>query len=113
MQLRGETPSGDFHTVDERDWRPVIDGDRALCYNEVPTKVNWHYLRWLVDVGGGRSVELQVNDHVMDLRDVEVPTYPEHYEGLRGLFNLLLDVQSTRAVRNLLFVDSALVSVGW
>ncbi|MFB4284293.1 DUF6772 family protein [Nonomuraea sp. MTCD27] len=113
MQLDGEIPSGDFHTLHEDDWAPVPGGDVDLCLNEVPTKVNWHYLRWLVDVEAGRNVELQVNDTVMDLRDVEVPVYPHPYNGLRGLFNILLDVQTHRDVRNYLFVDSCLISADW
>ncbi len=51
MQLDGHIPeNGDFHTLTEDDWVPVPDGKGDLCFNEVPTKVNWHYLRWLVDV---------------------------------------------------------------
>ncbi|MEN3615380.1 DUF6772 family protein [Plantactinospora sp. ZYX-F-223] len=113
MQLTGQVPAGDFHTVGEDDWEPVPGGGGALCLNEVPTKINWHYLRWTVDTAAGRSVELQVNDRVMDLRDIPVPVYPHPYTGLRGLFNLLLDVRTNTNVRNFLFVDSCLISVDW
>lgn len=113
MQLKGEIPAGDFHTVTDDDWQPVPGGRGELCFNEVPTKVNWHYLRWLVDVGSNASVELQVNDKVMRLEDIPVPVYPHPYDGLRGLFNLLLDVRTNTNVRNSLYVDSSVVSVDW
>ena len=37
--------------------------------NEVPTKVNWHYLRWVIDTEARRNVELQLNDQIMDWTD--------------------------------------------
>ncbi len=39
--------------------------------------MNWHYLRWLVDTEKRSNVELQVNDRVMDMRDVPVPPYED------------------------------------
>ncbi|PZF82183.1 DUF6772 family protein [Jiangella anatolica] len=113
MQLVGQVPNGDFHTLSDDDWQPVPGGQGPLCFNEVPTKVNWHYLRWQVDTKAGRNVELQVNDRVMDLRDIDVPVYPHPYTGLRGLFNLLLDVRTHRDVRNFLFLDSCVISADW
>ncbi len=50
---------------------------------------------------------------VMKLGDIDVPVYPHNYTGLRGLFNILLDVGTNRPVRNYLFVDSCVVSADW
>lgn len=113
MQLSGAQPAGDFHTISDDDWSALPGGDGQLCFNEVPTKVNWHYLRWLVDIGARRTVELQINDKTMELSDIPVPVYPEKYTGLRGLLNILLDVRTNTSVRNFLFVDSCLISVDW
>jgi len=103
----------DYHVVDPKDWKEVPNGYQRFCYNEVPTKVNWHYVRWLFDTTKRRSVELQVNDLVMDLREVPVPVYDHPYEGLKNLLNFCIDVRTHRPVRNFLFLDSILVSVDW
>ena len=102
-----------MHTVSENDWAEVPGGQQELCYNEVPTKVNWHYLRWLFDTDAWKGIELQVNDRIFDLRELPVVSFPERYHGLTNLLNFVLDVRTHRAIRNLLFVDSALISVAW
>ncbi|MDA8219879.1 MAG: hypothetical protein M0Z94_19945 [Dehalococcoidales bacterium] len=114
MQLAnpGYTPV-DFHVQKPEDWAEVPGGRQPLCYNEVPTKVNWHYLRWCFDTRERRNVELQVNDRVMDLRRIYVPHYGEPYWGLDQLLNFAVDVGTHTSVRNFLYIDSVLVSVDW
>ncbi|TVQ38961.1 MAG: hypothetical protein EA384_07850 [Spirochaetaceae bacterium] len=106
-------PNKDYHTINPEDWEPVPFGKQELCYNELPSKINWHYLRWRFDTTLRRNVELQVNSHVMDLRDIPVPTYDHTYVGLPNLLNFCLDVRTRKPVRNFLFFDSILVSVDW
>ena len=106
-------PAQDFHVRTPGDWQPVPGGHQPLCYNETATKINWHYLRWQWDTRLRRNVELQVNGHLMDLRDVPVPQYDHEYKGLAGLLNFCVDVRTHGAVRNFLFLDSVCVSVDW
>ncbi|MCC6178901.1 MAG: hypothetical protein IT305_26635 [Chloroflexi bacterium] len=114
MYLEGEGRAAiDWHTTDPNAWQEVPGGDQPLCYNEVPTKVNWHYLRWVFDTRARTNVELQVNDRVMNLREIPVPIYPNRYEGLSGLLNLCFDVRTHSGVRNFLFLDSVVLSVDW
>jgi hypothetical protein len=103
----------DVHTLSPDDWADVPQGHQPLCYNEVPTKINWHYLRWVVDTRVKRNVELQVNNKVMDLREIEVPVFDHHYEALDGLLNVFVDVRTRTHVRNFLYVDSAVISADW
>jgi hypothetical protein len=103
----------DFQVQNPEDWEEVPDGYQPLCYNEIPSKVNWHYLRWLFDTELGRNLELQVNDKVMDLRDIEVLMHDRPYWGLDRLLNFEIDVRTRIAVRNFLYVDSILISVDW
>ena len=103
----------DLHTLTPEDWAEVPGGDQSFCYNEVPTKVNWHYLRWLFDTRKRRNVELQVNDKIMDLRDVDVPQYDHSYGSLDNLLNFGIDVRTHLPVRNFLYLDAVLVSVDW
>lgn len=86
---------------------------QSLCYNEVPTKINWHYVRWLIDTSEKRNIELQVNSHTHDMRDVPVPPYEERYDALEDLLNFSVSVRTHGDVRNFLFLDSAVISVDW
>jgi hypothetical protein len=113
MEWAGTNATTDYHVARPEDWADVPDGGQALCYNEIPTKQNWHYLRYVFDTAAGCNVELQVNDKVMDLRAIPVPRYEKGYWGLDRLLNLCVDVRTHRPVRNFLYLDSALVSVDW
>jgi Domain of unknown function (DUF6772) len=105
-------PKADFTAPDPDDWRPFGE-PQELCYNEVPTKVNWHYLRWLIDTRHRANVELQVNDRIFDMREVPVPAYAESYGSLQNLLNFYVSVRTHTNVRNFLFLDSVLISVDW
>lgn len=105
--------SEDFHVLDPKDWEEVPGGHQPMCYNEVPTKVNWHYLRWVFDTVKRRNIELQVNNLTMDLRELPVPEYDHDYHAINNILNFLVDVRSNKPVRNFFLMDSALVSVDW
>ncbi len=107
------SPNWDYHVVHPNDWQPVPGGFQPLCYNELPTKINWHYLRWDFDTRLRRNVELQVNSQTMDLREVPVPVYDHRYKALNNLLNFCVDVRTHKDVRNFLFLDSVVVSVDW
>ena len=108
-----EVEHSDMHVRDPRDWKEVPGGNQPLCFNEVATKINWHYLRWLQDTKTRRNVELQVNDLTLNLRNIPVPFYEDSYSGLPNLLNFLVDVRTVRPVRNFVFFDSIVVSVDW
>ena len=106
-------PNKDFHTVAPDDWKEIPGGHQPLCFNETTSKVNWHYLKWLVDTTKRRTIELQCNGHHMDLNHIEFPVYEDKYHGLPNLLNFLIDVRTHTKVRNFLYLDSVLVSVDW
>ncbi|MBS7699678.1 MULTISPECIES: DUF6772 family protein [unclassified Chelatococcus] len=103
----------DYHVCHPDDWEPIPGGHQPLCYNEIPTKTNWHYLRWVFDTEKRANTELQVNDLTMDLRDLPVPRYDHPYWGCERLLNFCLDVRTHCNVRNFLWVDSVVASVDW
>lgn len=112
MERQGMTAqTDDYHVLKTTDWADVPGGHQPLCFNEIATKVNWHYLRWVFDIQTRRNVELQVNELTMDLRNIPVPVYEQGYRSLNHLLNLLVDVRTHKSVRNFLFIDSVLVSV--
>lgn len=103
----------DFTAPNPEDWRFVSEERQATCYNEVPTKINWHYLRFLVDTESRSNVELQFNNTLLDLREVSVPPYAAHYESLENLLNFYFSVRTLAPHRNFLFLDSVVVSADW
>jgi hypothetical protein len=100
----------DHHVRNVNDWADVPGGHQPLCFNEMPTKVSWHYLRWVVDLRTRRHEELQVNELTMDLRAIPIFIYDQKYYALNHLLSVMLEVRTHKAVRNFLFVDSVLVS---
>ena len=112
MELAGaKSQTEDYHVQRANDWEDVPGGHQPLCFNEVATKINWHYLRWRFDTAARRNVELQVNELTMDLRGIPVPVYQQRYHALNHLLNLLVDVRTHKAVRNFFFIDSVLLSM--
>lgn len=99
----------DFYAPEPEQWL-TFAGPQELCYNEVPTKVNWHYLRWVFDTEKRRNVEVQLNDQVMDMRELPVPAYEDRYDSLESLLNFSFGVRTHSDVRNFLFLDSVLIS---
>lgn len=104
--------AADFTAPNPEDWHTVGD-PFELCFNEVPTKVNWHYLRWVLNTETRRNVEIQINDKTIDMSHVPVPPYEERYDSLENLLNFYFSVRTLSGVRNFLYLDSVLISTDW
>jgi hypothetical protein len=95
--------------LDPAGWIDLPDGAQPLCYNELPTKLNWHYLRLLVDLKAGQALEFQCNDRRYDLsplgliRAAPIVTLP-------CMLNAAFFVEAGAGKRAFLFIDSVLVS---
>jgi len=92
-------------------FRDIAEGAQRLCYNETFDKINWHYLRFLVDSSRREYVELQCNERTYDLRGIQ-PTLADAYPRIWSLLNLALWVEADTNRRCFLFVDSAVISTG-
>ncbi len=110
-------------------WIDIEDGHQPLCYNEIPTKHNWHYLRFLVDLSNRTYVEMQCNERTYDLRgkryeyrnvhpeeeqftpymDRESPVIPRCW----GMLNTGPFLQTGADRRSFLYVDSIVLSAEW
>ena len=93
----------------EGGWEDIPGGDMDLCYNETITKVNWHYLRWVIDLEKREHVELQCNDRTFDIRGL-TPAMRPPTDVLRGLLNLGFYVETGADVRSFFYIDSVLLS---
>jgi hypothetical protein len=94
-------------TTDGFQWVP--NGEQDLLYNESPDKLNWLYLRLLVDVQKREYIELQSMDRVFDLRGIQ-PTLADRYRSIDNLINpiFFVETDTNRSVN--LFLDSVVYS---
>ena len=94
-------------STDGFQWLP--GGAQDLLYNESPDKINWLYLRLLVDVEKREYVELQSMDEVFDLRGVQ-PTLSARYRSIDNLINPIFFIETDADRQVNLFLDSVLYS---
>ncbi|WP_205623047.1 DUF6772 family protein [Sciscionella marina] len=107
-ELSGETRTH-FHLGPDG-WLDVPGGGQRLCYNELPTKQNWHYLRVGFDLVTRRFTELRCNDRVLphgELAPIRMPAWPNLWQMLNVGFWVESDVDN----RSFLYLDSVLLSV--
>lgn len=90
-------------------WKDVPGGGQRLCYNEIPTKVNWHYLRFDFDLAAMRMIELQCNDRVHDLSGLASIRIPA-MRNLWCMLNVCLFAETDVDKRAMLYVDSVCLS---
>lgn len=96
----------------EENWKDIPGGSQLLCYNEIPTKINWHYFRLGFDVRTLRYTELQCNDLVLDLSSLGTLKF-DAMPNLQNLFNVIPFVDSDSEKRAFLYFDSILLSGDW
>ena len=64
----GTEQDGDpLSTCADQDWEDMPGGEQRLCYNEIPTKVNWHYCASTSTSRRCRPRHFQCNDCVFDM----------------------------------------------
>ena len=106
----GKTQSH-FHLAPEG-WEDVPDGQQLLCYNEIATKQNWHYLRLDFDLATMRYQHFRCNDRVFPVRDIEPMRMPA-MSNLWGMLNIAFFAETDRDKRAFLYLDSVLLSGEW
>lgn len=90
-------------------FKDIRDGCQSLCYNETDCKINWQYLRLLIDTEKREYVEMQCQDKTFDLDRHPIYTVPP-YARIDGLMNPLVWVENDANRRVFLYVDSVVVS---
>lgn len=97
-----------FHLGDEG-WRDIPGADQRLCYNEIATKVNWHYVRFDFDLESMTALRLQCNDRVLDLDGFEPIRMPA-MKNLWCMLNVAMFVETASDKRAFLYLDSVCLS---
>ena len=91
------------------DWEDLSGGQQKLCYNEIPTKVNWHYVCFDFDLETWKATGFRCNDRVLDVSGYE----PIKIPGMRNLWcmlNLAFFAEADTDKRAFLYVDSVCLS---
>lgn len=104
----GKKTVSHFHLAD-RDWEDVPEGAQKLCYNEIPTKVNWHYACLDFDLANMKILGLRCNDRSHDVSAVESITIPA-MNNLWCMLNMCFFVEATVNKRAFLYLDSVCLS---
>lgn len=118
-QYKAETPTihdiGDgvetvshFHLADEG-WKDLPNGNQKLCYNEIPTKVNWHYVRFDFDLEAMKATHFQCNDRIFDVSGFESIRIPA-MKNLWCMLNIALFTEAATDKRSFFYIDSVCLS---
>lgn len=104
---RNETVSHDH--LSPQDWEDIPGATQSLCYNEIPTKINWHYLRMDFDLQAMRWIDFQCNDQIFDgsgIESIKMPAMPN----LSCMLNLAFFCEPDTAKRAFFYLDSVVLS---
>jgi hypothetical protein len=91
------------------DWEDLPGGGQKLCYNEIPTKVNWHYACFDFDLAAMRATGFRCNDRSFDLASYDCIRIPA-MRNLWCMLNLAFFVEADAAKRAFLYIDSVCLS---
>lgn len=97
-----------YHLAPEG-WEDLPGGEQRLCYNEIPTKVNWHYCCFDFDLASMTALGFRCNDRVFDLSTFESIKIPA-MRNLWCMLNLAFFVETDVDKRAHLYVDSVCLS---
>jgi hypothetical protein len=103
----GKTQSH-FH-LSADNWEDIPGAEQRLCYNEIATKQNWHYLLLDFDLATMTYLRFQCNDRVLDVSNVRPMRIPA-MANLWCMLNTLFWVETDRNKRAFLYVDSVMLS---
>lgn len=97
-----------YHLAPEG-WLDLPGGAQRLCYNEIPTKVNWTYLCFDFDLATMRATGLRCNDRVFDVSGFESISIPA-MKNLWCMLNFCMFAETDIDKRAFLYVDSVCIS---
>lgn len=90
-------------------WQDLPGGAQRLCYNEIPTKVNWSYLRFDFDLETMKALSFTCNDRSFDMSGFDSIRMPA-MKNLWCMLNFCVFAETDVAKRAFLYVDSICIS---
>ena len=97
-----------FH-LEDTGWRDLPGGNQRLCYNEIPTKVNWHYVSFDFDLRTMQATAFRCNDRQFDMSGFEPMRLPA-MKNLWCMLNVCLFAETAVDKRAFLYIDSVCLS---
>ncbi len=97
-----------YHLSPEN-WLDIPGGAQILCYNEIATKHNWHYLRVDFDLESMRYLAFQCNDREIDVSGLDSLRVPA-MSNLWCMLNLGFFAEADTDKRVFFYLDSVLLS---
>jgi hypothetical protein len=107
--IGNEGKTATHYHLSPEDWEDLPGGDQKLCYNEIPTKVNWHYVRFDFDLASWTALSFRCNDRVFDMAGFEPMRMPG-WRNLWCMLNLAFFAEADTDKRALLYIDSVCLS---
>jgi hypothetical protein len=101
---KGDKTVSHFH-LENKDWQDIPGGDQKLCYNEIPTKVNWHYACFDFDLETMKIMGFRCNDRVFDTSALDSIRLPA-MKNLWCMLNLCFFVETAADKRAFMYLDS-------
>jgi len=92
-----------------QDWEDLPGGGQKLCYNEIPTKINWHYVCFDFDLETMQATGFRCNDRAFDVSRFEPIRMPA-MRNLWCMLNLAFFVETDVAKRANFYIDSICIS---
>ncbi len=92
------------------DWEDLPGGEQRLCYNEIPTKVNWHYLRFDFDLATMQATGFQLQRPRLRHRRAIEPIRIPAMRNLWCMLNLGFFAETDTDKRAFLYLDSVCLS---
>jgi hypothetical protein len=90
-------------------WLDIPGGSQRMCYNEIATKMNWHYLRVDFDLASMKYLDIQCNDHQFDVKGLDSIHIPA-MRNLWSMLNIIFFVEADTNKRAFLYLDSVVLS---
>jgi hypothetical protein len=103
----GKTVS--HHHLADEGWEDLAGGEQRLCYNEIPTKVNWHYLCFDFDLATMQCTGFRCNDRVFDMSGFDSLRLPA-MRNLWCMLNIAFFIESDTDKRSFGYLDSVCLS---
>jgi hypothetical protein len=97
-----------YHLAPEG-WEDLPGARQKLCYNEIPTKINWHYVCFDFDLEAMRAMGFRCNDRVFDVSAFEPIRIPA-MRNLWCMLNICFFAEADTDKRAFLYVDSVCLS---
>ena len=112
VQIGGTGKTRSHFHLGPKGWEDVPGGVQELCYNEIPTKYNWYYMRVDLDLDARQITALQCDSRVHDTTGVAPMVLPA-MPNLQCMLNLAFWVETDIDKRAFLYLDSVLLSGEW